>query len=211
LRLESHKNFPSKNVRVIAINNNWYILAIKRKGLLALGRSSRRGVLKTAQKCSMGFEVRKIGWEEEQLAPGRLDQPLRRGWLVEPTLSHDYAGHQQFGQQYLLKIDVHHLRVATILKSQWRDQFTLLRGCDNAGAFPPLGCRSLVNPLPFGCPAPLTMQAVVHAAFIQVKNGPAIKLFKFAREEPPLHLVALAIFDEFFDVKLTCPSRTQIA
>jgi hypothetical protein len=44
----------------------------------------------------------------------------------------------------------------------------------------------------------LTIQAVVHPAFVQVKDGPVVKPFQFAAEEPPLHLIALAIFDEFF-------------
>jgi hypothetical protein len=44
----------------------------------------------------------------------------------------------------------------------------------------------------------LTIQAVIHAAFVQVKDGLAGELFEFAPEEPPLDLVALAIFYEFF-------------
>jgi len=43
-----------------------------------------------------------------------------------------------------------------------------------------------------------TMQAVIHAAFVEVKDGAAVELFQFAAEEPPLHFVALAIFYEFF-------------
>jgi hypothetical protein len=44
----------------------------------------------------------------------------------------------------------------------------------------------------------LTIQAVIHAAFVQVKDGLAVELFEFAAEEPPLDLVALPIFYEFF-------------
>ena len=44
----------------------------------------------------------------------------------------------------------------------------------------------------------LTIQAVIHAALVQVKDGLAVESFQFAPEEPPLHLVALAIFYEFF-------------
>jgi hypothetical protein len=39
---------------------------------------------------------------------------------------------------------------------------------------------------------------VIHAAFVQVKDGPAGQVFQFAAEEPPLDLVAFAIFCEFF-------------
>jgi hypothetical protein len=39
---------------------------------------------------------------------------------------------------------------------------------------------------------------VIHAAFVQVEDGPTGQLFEFAPEEPPLDLVALAIFYEFF-------------
>ena len=44
----------------------------------------------------------------------------------------------------------------------------------------------------------LTIQAVIHAALVQIKDGLAGELFEFAAEEPPLHFVALAIFYEFF-------------
>jgi hypothetical protein len=39
---------------------------------------------------------------------------------------------------------------------------------------------------------------VIHAAFVQVKDGPTGELFEFAPEEPPLDLVAFAIGYEFF-------------
>jgi hypothetical protein len=39
---------------------------------------------------------------------------------------------------------------------------------------------------------------VIHAAFVQIKDGLAGQRFQFAPEEPPLNLVALAIFYEFF-------------
>ena len=44
----------------------------------------------------------------------------------------------------------------------------------------------------------LTIQAVIHAAFVEIKDGLAGELFQLAAEEPPLHLVAFAIFYEFF-------------
>jgi len=43
-----------------------------------------------------------------------------------------------------------------------------------------------------------TIQTVIHAALVQVINAPLVELFEFAAEEPPLDLVALAVFDKFF-------------
>jgi len=42
------------------------------------------------------------------------------------------------------------------------------------------------------------MQTVIHAAFVQVKDGPAVALCELAAEEPALDLVAFAIGYEFF-------------
>ena len=39
---------------------------------------------------------------------------------------------------------------------------------------------------------------MIHAALVQVKNVSGIELFEFAAKQPPLDLVAFAIFDEFF-------------
>ena len=91
-----------------------------------------------------------------------------------------------------------HLGGATALKHQRGDQLAVLGGGDDAGAFPPFARHRLVNPLAPGRTARLTKQAVIHAAFVQVKDGPAGQVFQFAAEEPPLHFVALAIFYEFF-------------
>ena len=44
----------------------------------------------------------------------------------------------------------------------------------------------------------LTIQPVIHAALVEVKEGLAAEFFEFALEEPPLHFAALAIFYEFF-------------
>jgi len=74
----------------------------------------------------------------------------------------------------------------------------MLGGGNDAGAFPPFAGHSLIKPLTSGRAAILTIQAVIHAAFVEVKDGAAVELFQFAAEEPPLHLVALAIFYEFF-------------
>jgi hypothetical protein len=140
-----------------------------------------------------------MGGQEEQLATRRRDQPLRRRGLVEAgVVQHDHAACRQFGQQYLLKISVHHLGVATALKDQRRDQSALLGSGDNAGAFPAFARHRLVNPLASGRTAAFTIQAVIHAALVEVKDGLAVEFFQFAAEEPPLHLVALAIFYEFF-------------
>ena len=35
---------------------------------------------------------------------------------------------------------------------------------------------------------------MIHAAIVEVKDGPAVELFEFALEEPALHLAAFAIF-----------------
>ena len=84
------------------------------------------------------------------------------------------------------------------LKHQRRDQLVVLGGRNNAGALPPFAGHRLINPLAPGRAAILTIQAVIHAAFVQVKDGSVVELFQFAPEEPPLHLVALAVFYEFF-------------
>jgi len=61
-----------------------------------------------------------------------------------------------------------------------------------------LAGHRLINPFAPGRAAILTIQAVIHAAFVQVKDGPTGELFEFAPEEPPLDLVAFAIGYEFF-------------
>ena len=146
-----------------------------------------------------GVQVGGVGGQEEQLTTGRFDQPLRRRGLMESgVVQHDHAAWRQFRQQHLLKINVHHLGVATALKDQRRDQPALLRSRDNAGAFPPFSRHRLINPFAPGRAAMLTIQAVIHAALVEIKDGLAVELFQFAPEEPPLHFVALAIFYEFF-------------
>jgi hypothetical protein len=114
------------------------------------------------------------------------------------VVQHDHTARRQFRQEHLFKISVHHLRVATALKHQRRHQFAVLGSGDDAGAFPPFARHRLINPFAPGCAAILTIQAVIHAAFIQIKDWPAGQFFQFAPEEPPLDLVALAIFYEFF-------------
>ena len=114
------------------------------------------------------------------------------------VVQHDHTARWQFGQEHLFKIRIHHFRVATALKDQRRDQLVLPGGGDNAGAFPPFARHRFINPLASGGASVFTIQAVIHAAFIQVKDGLAVEFFQFAPEEPALHLVALAIFYEFF-------------
>ena len=113
-------------------------------------------------------------------------------------IQHDHAARGQQGQQYFFKISVHDLGVATALKYQWRDQLTVLRGGDEAGAFPPLARHRRINPFATRRATKFTIQAVIHAAFVEIKDGLTVELLEFAAEEPPLHLVALAIFYEFF-------------
>ena len=114
------------------------------------------------------------------------------------VVQHDHAARRQHGQQHFFKINVHHLRVATALKDQRCHQLVLPGGRDDAGAFPPFASDGLINPLAPRRPPVFTIQAVIHAAFVQVEDGLAVELFQFAAEEPPLDLVALAICCEFF-------------
>jgi hypothetical protein len=44
----------------------------------------------------------------------------------------------------------------------------------------------------------LTIQAVIHAALVEIIEALGVELFQFAPEQPPLDFVALAIFYEFF-------------
>jgi hypothetical protein len=39
---------------------------------------------------------------------------------------------------------------------------------------------------------------VIHAALVEIIHAGGRQWFQFAPEEPPLHFVPLAIFDEFF-------------
>jgi hypothetical protein len=96
------------------------------------------------------------------------------------------------------KINIHDFRVATALKHQRRHQFALPGNPNDAGAFPPFARHRCIDPFAPGCPAKLTIQAVIHAALVEVKAGLAAELFEFALEEPALHLAAFAVFDEFF-------------
>ena len=84
------------------------------------------------------------------------------------------------------------------MKHPRRDELALVGSGNEAGAFPPLARYRLINPFAPGRSTPLTVQAMIHTTLIEVKHGPPLELFEFALEKPALHLVALAIFDEFF-------------
>ena len=84
------------------------------------------------------------------------------------------------------------------MKDQRCDQLVLPGGRNDAGAFPPFAAHRLVNAFTARRAARLTIQAVIHAALVQIKDGLAVELFQLAPEEPALHFVALAIFYEFF-------------
>jgi len=146
-----------------------------------------------------GVEVGGIGGQEEQLTAGGFDQPERRWGLMKPgVVQHDHTARRQCGQEHLCKISVHHFRVATALEDQRGDQLALLGSGDDAGALPPLARHGLINPFAPRRASVFTIQPVIHAALVEVKDGPGGELFQFAAEEPPLDFVALAIFYEFF-------------
>jgi hypothetical protein len=124
---------------------------------------------------------------------------VRRRGLMEPgVVQHDHTARRQRGQQHLFKTSIHHLRVATALEDQRRDEPAVLRGRNDAGALPPPACYGLINPLASGRATVFTIKAVIHAALVEIKDGLAVEFFQFAPEQPPLDLVALAIFYEFF-------------
>jgi len=146
-----------------------------------------------------GVKVRRVSRQKEQVAARSRDQFKRgRGLMKAGVVQHDHAAGRQRGQQHLGKINIHDLRVATALKRQRGDQLAVPESTNDAGALPALARHGGVNPLTSGCAAKLTIQAVIHAALVEVKDRLAAELFEFALEEPPLHFAAFAVFDEFF-------------
>jgi hypothetical protein len=146
-----------------------------------------------------GIEIGGISRQEQQVTAGRFNQLKRgRGLMKAGVVQHDHAAWWQRGQQHLGKINIHDLRVATALEGQGRDQLPLPGDPNDARALPPFARHGFVNPFPAGCPPVFTIQAVIHAALVEVKNGLAAELFEFALEEPALHLAAFAVFYEFF-------------
>lgn len=146
-----------------------------------------------------GVEVGGIGWQEEQPTTGGRDQRRRGRRLMEPgVVQHDHAACWQHWQEHLFEISVHDFGVASARKGQRCHQPAVLAGGHDARPFPPLARHRLVNPFASGRTAMLTIQPMIHAALVEIKNGLVGELFQFAPEQPPLNLVPLAIFDEFF-------------
>ena len=111
---------------------------------------------------------------------------------------HDHAARRQHGQQHLGKINIHDRRVTTALEHQRGYQFALAGDPNDAGAFPPFARHRGIDPFAPRRAAMRTMQAVIHAALVEIKEGLAVELGEFALEEPALHLAAFAVFYEFF-------------
>jgi len=171
----------------------------KKKGVGGVGEVLAQSGLEGGPEMFDGVEVRRISWQEEQPAARPFHQLPRGRRLMKPgVVQHDHTARRQCGQEHLFKIRVHHFRVAAALKHQRGDQPALLGGGNNAGALPPFARHRLINPFAPGRATVFTIEAVIHAAFVEVKDGLARQLFEFAPEKPPLHLVALAIFYEFF-------------
>ena len=146
-----------------------------------------------------GVEIGRVGGQKQQVTASGFDQLQgRRGLMKTGVVQHDHAARRQCGQQHLCKIDVHDLRSTTALKGQRRDQLAVPGGPNEAGAFPPSARDRCINPLAPERAPRLTLQVVIHAALVEVKDGLAVELFEFALEEPALHLAALAVLDEFF-------------
>ena len=144
-------------------------------------------------------QVGGIGRQEKPVKAGLCHQLQGgRGVMKARVVQHDHAAGRQRGQQHLGKINLHDLRVATALKHQWCDQLAVPESPHDAGAFPAFTRHHFVDPLTPGRAAPLTIEAVIHAALVEVKDGLAVELCEFALEEPALHFAALAIFCEFF-------------
>ena len=60
------------------------------------------------------------------------------------------------------------------LKHQRRDQLVLLGGRNNAGALPTFARHRLINPFTPGRASIFTIQAVIHAAFVQIEDGSVV-------------------------------------
>ena len=145
------------------------------------------------------IEVGRVGRQKQPRTADRRDQCRRGRRLMEAgVVQHDHAARRQHRQEHLRKIRVHHLRVARARKSQRGDQPAVLAGGHDAGSFPPFPRHRFINPLAAGGAAVFPIQPVIHAALVQIIHAGGRQLFQLAPEEPPLHFVPLAIFDEFF-------------
>jgi len=101
----------------------------KKARVSGVGQVFAEPSLESNPKCAMGVRAGRISWEEEQLTAGGFGQPLNGWGLVEKgMIQNNHAARRQFGQQHLLKTDIHRLGVSTALKNQGCHQFTLLQG-----------------------------------------------------------------------------------
>ena len=146
-----------------------------------------------------GIEVGRVRRQEKQLAAGGGDQRRRGRRLMETgVVQHDPAARRQPRQKHLRKIRVPHRRVASARKGQRGHQPALLTGGDDAGPFPAPAGHRFINPLASWGASVFPIQSVIHAALVEIIHAGGRQWFQFAPEEPPLHFVPLAIFDEFF-------------
>ena len=67
------------------------------------------------------------------------------------------------------------------MKPQRGHPLVVAGGRNDAGAFPPLARPGLINPLAPG----RAIQAMIHAARVELKDGLSVELFAFAPQEPP--------------------------
>ena len=146
-----------------------------------------------------GVEVRGVGRQKHQVAASGLHQPFRGRGLMKPgVVQHDHTAGRQSGQENFFEVQVYHLRVATALKDHRGHQLAVLAGRDDAGTFPPPARNGLINPFASGSTSVFTIQTVIHAAFVQVKDGAIRHVFEFAAKQPSLDFVPFSIFYEFF-------------
>ena len=73
-----------------------------------------------------GAEVGGVSGQKQQVTASGFDQFKRgRGLMKVGVVQHDHTARRQRGQQHFGKINVHHLRIATALKDQRRDQLAV--------------------------------------------------------------------------------------
>ena len=146
-----------------------------------------------------GIEVRRVGRQEEQLTASRSDQRRRGRRLMEPgVVQHDDTARRQLWQEHVFKISVHDFGGASARKGQRGHQLAVLAGGHDAGSFPAFARYHFINPFAAGGASVFPIQAVIHAALVQIIHAGGGQFFQLAAEEPPLHLVPFAIFHKFF-------------
>jgi hypothetical protein len=72
-----------------------------------------------------------------------------------------------------------------------------------------LSRHGLVNPLALGRTAMFTIQAMIHAALVQIKYGLPASFSSWRRKSQRCTSLRPRYFMSFFSVKPNCPSRTQ--